>query len=826
MTRAHERLDPRIQRWIYKQGWEDLRPIQKEALGPVLSASCDVLICASTASGKTEAFFLPALSMSADQEDGFSILYLSPLKALINDQYRRLSGLCDELDMPLTSWHGDSNQAKKQAMRKKASGVILTTPESLEAMLINHAGWAKKAFSKLKYVVIDEFHAFIGTERGLQLVSLLHRLEHLTGRAQQPIPRVALSATLGEIDSVPLALRPNQSIPCQIVLGSTAGNSMQMQLHGYLNPIQAPVIYTKALPTETGEEPVDDDEDELEMSANEEYITDFDDDFDEDDPDEEQDQTRHFDAKSLPLLAATKGTQPMAQDDHASHTGHPAKRDRRVKRDGIEINAQYNICTDIYVLTRGSSNLVFANSRSKTEVIANTLNEMCLRNFVPNEYFPHHGSMAKEMREGLEARLQQSSLPTTAICTMTLELGIDIGNIDAVYQVYPPSSISGLRQRLGRSGRRDGNSVLRVMIPEDEIGDTTPLTSLLRIGLFQSVAMLHLLIKHRWYEPADSDKLHLSTLLQQTLAVIAQYGSIRAEQLFRLLCHNGPFKRVNTERYMALLRDMGKAQLITQMQSGELTLGTEGELLVGDFHFYAAFNAPEEYRLIHRGKYIGSLPLDIPLLTGQRLIFSGKKWIVKQVNEASKEIMVARSRNGKAPAFVGSEMTLHSRIRQEMKQIYLSGQHEIEIGSSAIGFMDEQAIRLFNEGLTAFRELKLHKRELITHGAQIYLFTWEGDKVVNTLVGQLMTMGITASSFAGVIEIDNCSIEEVTAALRDMAQQGLLPAATLASHVESKEVEKYDGYLSDENKNHNYAAIRYDREGAMNWLEGWLSRQE
>ena len=118
---------------------------------------------------------------------------------------------------------------------------------------------------------------------------------------------------------------------------------------------------------------------------------------------------------------------------------------------------------------RGKSHLIFANSRGRTEEIAATLSDFCEKNGVPNEFFPHHGSLSKEIRESLEARLQEDNLPTSAVCTMTLELGIDIGSVDSIAQVTAPHSVSSLRQRLGRSGRRGDAAILRLFIPENEI---------------------------------------------------------------------------------------------------------------------------------------------------------------------------------------------------------------------------------------------------------------------------------------------------------------------------------------------------------------------
>lgn len=792
MMQPHERLDERIQRWIFRQGWPDLRQLQKDAMEPVLSKACDVLISASTASGKTEAFFLPALSASAGHSQGFCILYLSPLKALINDQHRRLESLGDALSMPITPWHGDSVRSRKEAMKKSPSGVLLTTPESLESMLINHGAWAKKAFCNLNHIVIDEFHAFIGTERGQQLLSLLHRIEHLTGRLTRPIPRVGLSATLGNIESVPPQLRPNRSLPCQIITGSQAGNSLQLQLIGYVDPINPAKVKEQDVAWDIHRQQADFDED---------------DEADDEDEDENEDED------------------PVAEQSLYRHQNMDEQGQHQKKR-YVKKNAEYHICQDLYDMTRGGANLIFTNSRARTEGISNRLSELCQQNLVPNEYFPHHGSLAKEERQFVEGRLQQSRLPTTAVCTQTLELGIDIGNIDAVYQVHPPHSVSSLRQRMGRSGRRDGNSILRVMIPEMEIFEQSPLPSRLRLGLVQSIAMLHLLIKSKWYEPADQHKLHLSTLLHQCLAVIAQYKSIRADELYKLLCQQGPFQRVSPELFMEVLRDMGKGELITQLRSGELTVGIKGESMIDDFHFYAAFNAPEEYRVVHKSRFIGMLPVEVPLMAGQRLILSGRKWRIKSIDQDKKEIVVAKTRSGVAPIFQGCDMMLEGRIRQTMREIYERGEHGIQIGNKTINFLSPIAEQLFAEGIATFRDYRLKQESLLVLGADSYLFTWASDRIVHTLTIYLNAMGMSADGYAGVIEISGVGREQIQDALRQIAENGLPRPEVLAANIPNKEIEKFDGFLSTAVQDQGYASMKFDCPGALSWVREYVAGLE
>ncbi len=726
MINEHEKLDVRVQRWIFKQGWANLREIQCLAIEPILSAKTDLVISASTAAGKTEAFFLPAISAIANQDEGVGILYISPLKALINDQDRRLESLSDLMGLPVTPWHGDSAKSRKNKLKTTPAGIVLITPESLESLLIRDSGWMKSAFSDLKYIVIDEFHAFLGTERGHHLLSLLHRLEHLLGSLKKPIPRVALSATLGELDKVPLSLRPNQSLPCKIIRDSNSTSVLKVQVKGYVNPAQV-----------DSETPID---------------------------------------------------------------------------------AEYKICQDLFKFCRGGNHLVFANSRKRTESIAATLSDFCDQQCVPNEFFPHHGSLAKELREDLEKRLLQDQYPTTAVCTMTLELGIDIGKVNSVVQVTAPHSISSLRQRMGRSGRRGGPSILRVLIAEDELTKDSNVVDILRLELIQSLAMIRLLIGSKWYEPADLSLYHFSTLLHQILAVIAQWGGIRADQLFNLLCKEGPFKKVGVDDFKGLLVHMGNTNLITQLGNGELVLGILGERITSHYSFYAVFKTPEEYRVINGTKTLGTLPIDSLVLVGQNIVFGGKRWKVNDIDSDKKTIYVEHAKGGKPPKFGGSGMTIHDVVRQEMFRILKDGDYRISVGNKKVDFADAIAREQFKESVTFFQRSDLARKPLLKVGNSTYLFTWLGDKVVNTIVALLIMNGYEASAYAGVIEVEKTSVEGVKSTLRTLASKKLPSETELAQSVLEKQIDKFDEFLPEDILSIGYGTKAFDINGAKEWL--------
>ncbi|HDL8449961.1 TPA: DEAD/DEAH box helicase [Yersinia enterocolitica] len=728
MSSAYDSLDPRVRKWVYKQGWSALRPLQESAIPAVLARDRDVLISASTAAGKTEAFFLPACSAIAGITNGFGIVYISPLKALINDQYRRLESLGEALDMPVTPWHGDVPQSIKKKIRTNPSGILLITPESLESLLINSPGWLKQAFSPVAYIVIDEFHAFIGSERGMQLLSLLNRIDHVLGRHANPVPRVALSATLGELDKVPELLRPDKRLSCETVTDNNSSSTLQVQVKGYLEPV-----------TKKGEEP--------------------------------------------------------------------------------QRSAEEQVCADIFRLCRGDSHLVFANSRKRTESIAATLSDMCEENVVPNEFFPHHGSLSRELRETLEARLQQGNLPTTAICTMTLELGIDIGKVQSVIQVTPPHSVSSLRQRMGRSGRRDSPSVLRMLISEQELTATSSIVDRLRLQLVQSMAMIRLMISKRWFEPADTRQMHYSTLLHQILAITAQWGGVRADQLWTQLCQTGPFRNIDVNDFKSLLKYMGAKSLLTQLASGEMVIGAEGEKLTNHYTFYAVFNTPEEFRIVTGNRTLGTVPVDSPLLPDQHIIFGGRRWKVTQIEVEKKVIYVEATKGGQPPQFSGGGMSVHDVVRQEMLAIYKENDYRIAIGSKRVDYADATVRSLFAEGCNNFKRYNLQNSHFISDGQRSYVLPWMGDKVVNTITALLMRSSFKASSFSGVIEIEHASLSSVQHALKEMQLSGLPSASELAADVPEKYLDKYDDYLPESLLTKGYGAKAYDIEGTQIWLQ-------
>ncbi|MDO5297442.1 MAG: DEAD/DEAH box helicase [bacterium] len=193
---VYERYAPFIRDYIYRAGWQVLRGVQ-EAAGAAIFNSCDnVLLTASTASGKTEAAFFPILTLlEEDPPRSVGVLYIAPLKALINDQFGRLDELCEESGIKVCRWHGDASQSQKRKLLKKPSGILQITPESLESLLLNKHMEIPSLFYDLRFIVIDELHSLLRGDRGLQTFCLLERLCKLAGCTPR---RIGLSATIGD----------------------------------------------------------------------------------------------------------------------------------------------------------------------------------------------------------------------------------------------------------------------------------------------------------------------------------------------------------------------------------------------------------------------------------------------------------------------------------------------------------------------------------------------------------------------------------------------------------------------------------------------------
>jgi len=736
-SQAFFQLDERIQRFIWAENWEELRDAQEQAIPLIVNGDRDVIIAAATASGKTEAAFLPALTHLLRQEPVTQlIVYVSPLKALINDQFARLLRLCEQLDVPVWPWHGDISSNSKAKFWKAPSGVLLITPESLEAMLDLRGSMVANAFSRSAYFVIDELHAFIGSERGKQLQSLMHRLEQLLGRS---VPRIALSATLGDMRLAADFLRPGAGDRVALVESRDDRQDLRIALKGYEEP---------------------------DASTREKQVQD------------EESTSNSADLQSL-----------------------------------------VRVTDDLFRVLRGSNNLVFPNSRGMVELLTYRLAQLCLKQGLPNEFWPHHGSLSKEIREETEAALKQVERPATAICTNTLELGIDIGAVKSVGQIGSPFSVASLRQRLGRSGRRKGEpAILRAYSVEYAVTPKSRLESRLRLSTVRTTAMILLLID-KWYEPPVVGGQHLSTLVQQLLALIAQYGGVTASQAYKLLCESGaPFEGLDRPGFVLLLKNLGERELIMQDPSGLLLHGPKGEAMVNHYSFYAAFATDEEYRILAGSRVLGSMPIDQLMTVGQLLIFGGRTWRVDEIDDDRKTIYVTRAPSGKPPVFPGGGGHVHKHVRERMRAL-LSGNEDVP-------FLDTTAKRFMAEARKEYDSLGLEDAQFLEQGRESILLTWLGDAENMALACWLGTRGYLASAHELGVEIDRGAKQQddVIATLLELASQPIPSAEKLLAAAQNLRTEKWDWALPDPLLKWSYASLRLDVNGAVDWLRSFSAR--
>ncbi|MEY2562832.1 MAG: ATP-dependent helicase Lhr and Lhr-like helicase [Verrucomicrobiota bacterium] len=639
MSSAFSGLHPKIQEAIWNQHWDELRPLQVDAIQAVLQSEDHVILAAATASGKTEAAFLPILSKLAETA-AYSVqaLYISPLKALINDQFRRLEDLCAYADIPVHRWHGDVSATDKRRLRKSPGGVLLITPESLESQFINYDRDLQRIYNCLQFVVIDELHSFLNNVRGIHLRSLLARLTIAAGVTPR---RFGLSATIGDF-------APAQSFICldspssvRVIEDRTQQKELRVGVKGYVEAASAGV----------NEDP---------------------------------------DAASTSTL-----------------TGLDA------------------IASDIAHRFRTESNLIFCNSRRQTELLADKLRGIAEReHWTRNPFLLHHGSLSRELREDAERELK-SGEPVTAICTSTLEMGIDLGAVRVIGQVGPTWSVSSLVQRLGRSGRREGEAqILRLYTLDDAVTQNSSLSDRLYPELIRAIALLEL-HRERWLEPPEHDRFHFSTCVHQVLSVLRQTGGATATRLYDSLCGRGAFRRIAQSQFAALLRDLATKELIEQVPTGELILAPGGERIVESRDFYAAFASRIEYRVENDGQAIGVLPQDSIPAEGEFLLLAGRRWRVNLIDHNSKRVLVTPAKGWKPPRFAGGIGALHPAITKRMKRVLSE--------ETSYSFLNANASHLLGNARQNFINARLDVQDTVVGFGGVEWFPWRGSRVLLTL---------------------------------------------------------------------------------------------
>jgi ATP-dependent helicase Lhr and Lhr-like helicase len=739
---AFAKLHPGVQKQLWRMGWTHLRPLQVDAIGAILESSDHVILSAATAAGKTEAAFLPILSLLADEPTGsVRALYVGPLKALINDQFRRIEELCVYLDIPVYRWHGDVPASHKAALVKHPAGVLLITPESLESLFVNRSQHLVNLFGGLRFVVVDEVHTFLDNERGLHLRSLLSRVRSITTESSdkhQSYRVAGLSATIGDFTVAQQFIDPDQPAAVRL-LTEHAPKEIKYRIYGYRFPAVPGVV---------------------------------------DDGSPEQ-------AAVIAQMRDSPEGFPVAD---------PVSEERR------------GVAGDIVQHCVGNANLVFANSKADVEEFADLAKQVAGEQRLDMEILVHHGSLSAEIREGAEATMK-SGRPATTFCSATLELGIDIGSVKSVGQIGPAWSVSSMKQRLGRSGRHEGEpSIMRVYIECQEPDAKDGLFDRLHLGLVQGVALTELMLEH-WVEPPRAPLYDLSTLTQQIISVICETGGLPAQALYDRLCRRGVFREIEPILFETLLRNLGARDIVEQTASGELILGLRGEKVRQSKSFYAVFQTPEEFSIFYEEQLLGTL--EVLPRAEDHLLFAGRRWKVIEVNTDRREVRVVPAKGLRRPRFSGAGGEVNPMVRQKMKAVLAD--------TKRYSYLDEEAASLLEDARAEGRRASLYDQTFIPLGPQRSAFmTWTGSRIQETLMAILSYQGVTGIDRGIALEFRTDA--EGARSLLTQALRAKADHVEVARFLPFRQRRRYDWLFIDELLDISNALGYLDLKGAMGVL--------
>ena len=626
------RLAPFVQEFIYKKRWESLRPAQIEACNICFHTPHHMLIAAGTASGKTEAAFFPALTELHERPSkSVGILYIGPLKALINDQFERLKDLLTEGNIPVWHWHGDVPQAEKTKLMKNPSGVLQITPESLEGLLMNRPNAIPALFHDLRYVIIDEVHAFMGADRGIQVLSELARIERMAGCAPR---RVGLSATLSDYDAATswLAAGTQQGVD---VVSSPGGRKLRLRVE-------------------------------------------------------------HF-------------SFPDAQDEEQAEQLHNARK------------AYYDF---IYESTHRKKALIFTNSRTDAEVTILEMRRVAARRQERDVFHVHHGSISAMLREETEAALRTGSGPAVAAATVTLELGIDLGELERVVQLGAPYSASSFVQRLGRSGRREDMASEMLFVCPEEEDEEAQLPARMPWTLMRAIAVIELYVKTKWVEPLEARKMPIGVLYHQTMSMLKSMGEAEPRELAEAILSLAPFALIRPDQYQVFLNYLIETDHLQWTEDRTLIIGLTGEKIVNNYRFYAVFKDDEEHKVLNGSEEIGSITTVPP--PGYCFSLAGKLWKVEEVDHKHKAVYVKSAKGKVDTLWLGAGGDIHTSVVQKMREV---------LSDSVIyPYLSPQAVNRLERARRLARESGLLKQVVIPAGGDsMYVLPWVGSKSFRTL---------------------------------------------------------------------------------------------
>ncbi len=711
------RLAPFIQEFIYSRNWTELHAVQVEACRVIFDSDAHLLLATGTASGKTEAAFLPVLTLLHEEPPAsVGVLYIGPTKALINDQFLRLNDLLHEADIPCWHWHGDVSQGEKARLLKTPRGVLQITPESLESLLINKATELPRLFGDLRFVIIDEVHVFMGSDRGRQILCQLARLDkYIRGKPR----RIGLSATLGDYTLAEAWLAAGSERPVVTPRLQAGPHRVRLAVEHF-------------------------------------YLPD----------DEGKDDGAACDAGIVTGETTDQPTQTDADDYY-----------------------QY-----LYDASLGRKTLIFANNRGETESIIASLRQLAQRQRSPDVYHVHHGSIAAPLREAAERAMREPDVPAVTAATVTLELGIDIGQLERVIQVQAPFSVASFLQRLGRSGRRGTPSEMWFVCGEELPASDDTLPERIPWQLLQCIAIIQLYLEEHWIEPVRPARYPVSLLYHQTMSTLTSQGELTPAALAQRVLTLPPFRSISQDDYRSLLRHLIGLDHIQHTDERGLIVGLAGERVVCDFHFYAVFPDNEEYAVREESREIGSIVMPPP--PGERFALAGRAWEVIEIDAKRKLVLVKRV-GGKAKAsWTGQGGDIHSKVLQRM-------QRALVVEETLYPYLQPRASERLKTARSFAKSSGLAEQNIVALGGDtLCVFPWMGNAACRTLMRALRSRSAdpeTAPSFGGLLPYyftlsttEGC--DTIRQQIDDLCQAEVTPD-DLVDANESPELNKYDQYV-------------------------------
>jgi ATP-dependent Lhr-like helicase len=564
-----ERLHPALQHHIVNSlGWSALRPLQEATIEPILRGEHGVLL-APTAGGKTEAASFPVFSrMLQENWQGLSVLYICPIKALLNNLEARLCYYGSLLGRRVALWHGDIAASRKAKIATEPPDILLTTPESLEVMLVSQRIHHYHLFAHLQCVVIDEVHAFAGDDRGWHLLYLLERLSRLAGRELQ---RLGLSATVGNPNDLCDWLAKGCSRPRQVI-----------------NP------------------------------------------------------------------PAESDVHPVIEVDWVGNLN--------------------NAATVIARLHRGEKRLIFCDSRGRVEELAMLLRSKEITTFVS------HSCLSLQERQAAEAAFSQGD-NCVIVATSTLELGIDVGDLDRVIQIDAPATVSSFLQRIGRTGRRPGTSRNCLFL-------ATKKEAFLQImGLMQ-------LWSEGYVEPIQPPPLPLHIFAQQIMALALQEKGMTAAEWPAWLGRLPGLADCGSHALNALIQHMVDSGILHSDQ-GLLSIGETGERQFGRQNFMALFSvflSPPLIKVFHGKQEIGEVHQSTFIVKEDApcvLTLGGRSWQTTHMDWSQRKAYVVPTELRGRSRWLSTGQALHFDLCQAMARALARCDAPVRLSRRAVTLIEE-----------------------------------------------------------------------------------------------------------------------------------------